>query len=98
VSSRFAIPLSSLFAWAQPRASQPGTGARERLGPSGARERYHRALFLVIGFWAFVTCAAAAVYPLAALAVAVAGLVHIIGGYRVEQKRRAAEQTGPATR
>ncbi|MEJ2863654.1 hypothetical protein [Actinomycetospora flava] len=63
------------------------------LGAAVARQRYHRALFLLIGFWALVTCVTAAVYPLAALVAAVAGLTHIIAGYRVEQRRRTEERT-----
>jgi len=42
----------------------------------------------VIGFWAVVTCVAAAVYPLAAIVLALAGLAHVVAGYRVEQRRR----------
>jgi len=87
VSSRFA-PLSRLLAWAQPHPGEQGAGGSERLGPWSARQRYHRALFLVIGFWAVVTCVAAAVYPLAAIVIALAGLAHVIAGYRVEQRRR----------
>lgn len=97
VSSRFVVPLEKLWGWGQPHAGAQGAGGPERLGPWGARQRYHRTLFLVIGFWAAVTCVAAAVLPLAALVVAVAGLAHVIVGYRVEQKRRAA-QAGPGAR
>jgi Flp pilus assembly protein TadB len=94
VSSRFVVPLSRLLAWGQPHPGEQGAGAPQRLGPWGARQRYHRALFLVIGFWAVVTCVAAAVFPLAAIVVALAGLAHVIAGYRVEQRRRA-EQAAP---
>jgi hypothetical protein len=83
-----------LFAWARPRAGEPTTGGPERLGTWRARQRYHRALVLVIGSWAVVTCVAAAVSPPAALAAAVAGIAHILTGYRIEQKRRAEEGTG----
>jgi Flp pilus assembly protein TadB len=86
VSSRFVVPLSRLLAWGQPHSGRQGP---ERLGAWGARQRYHRALFLVIGFWAVVTCVAAAVHPLVAIVIALAGLAHIIAGYGVEQRRRA---------
>jgi hypothetical protein len=89
VSSRFVVPLSRLLAWGQPHSGRQGPGGPERLGAWDARQRYHRALFLVIGFWAVVTCAAAAVHPLAAIVIALAGLAHIIAGYGVEQRRRA---------
>jgi Flp pilus assembly protein TadB len=97
VSSRFVVPLSRLLAWGQPHSGGQGAGGHEQLGPWGARQRYHRALFLVIGFWAVVTCVAAALYPLAAIVVALAGLAHIIAGYRVEQRRRS-ERAGHSDR
>ncbi|GLZ48954.1 hypothetical protein Acsp06_51390 [Actinomycetospora sp. NBRC 106375] len=91
MSFRFARLRSGLFAWGRPRRGR-GTEAHGRPDPVGARERYHRALFLVVGFWALMTCAAGAVYPPAALVFAAAGLVHIVVGYQVEQKRRADER------
>ncbi|GAA4901647.1 hypothetical protein GCM10023204_01990 [Actinomycetospora succinea] len=85
--------MSHLVAWAQPHdADQGRVGSRSRLGASRARVQYHRALFLVLGAWALVTCAAALLYPPLALVAAVLGLIHIIVGYRVEQKRRVDEQ------
>jgi len=89
VSSRFVVPLSGLVAWGRPHPGEQGAGGPGRLGPWGARQRYHRALFLVIGFWAVVTCVAAAVLPPAAIVVALVGLAHVIAGYRAEQRRRA---------
>lgn len=94
MSSRFVVPLSRLLAWGQPSSGGQGP---ERLSAWGARQRYHRALFLVIGFWALATCAAAAFYPVAAIVVAVAGLAHVIAGYRIEQRRRE-DRAGPGVR
>jgi len=96
--SRSALAHSRLFAWARPRAAELGTEGAERLGPWRARQRYHRTLVLVIGSWAVITCVAAAVSPPAALAAAVAGVAHILTGYRIEQKRRAEEETAPPHR
>ena len=91
VSSRSVVAQSRFFAWARPRAAGPEGEGAERPGSWRARQRYHRALVLVIGAWAVVTCVAAAVYPPAALVAAVAGIAHILVGYRVEQRRRTEE-------
>jgi hypothetical protein len=96
MSSRSVLTQSRIFAWARPRAVGPEHESLERPGSWRARQRYHRALVLVIGVWAVVTCVAAAVFPPAALAAAVAGIAHILVGYRVEQRRRTAEGVAPA--
>ena len=91
MSSRSVLAQSRFFAWARPRPGGPEVEGAERPGSRRARQRYHRALVLVIGAWAVVTCVAAAVFPPAALAAAVVGVAHILVGYRVEQQRRTEE-------
>jgi hypothetical protein len=82
--------VGGVFAWVRPVA-----GAEHRQpGVRVAREQYHRTLFLVIGFWALATCVAAAIYPIAAFGVAVLGIAHVVAGYTVERRRRAAGHAG----